>query len=165
MLSAISFIVGLVLATVFLYGYLSMFDWHLIWIVPYPEIVTFALVAVGVLGVFATIIPSVIESVVYWSGIPSGNPRWAYITVMALMIIFGFGSSIYAEHKALDPHYFHIVFGYSFVLGLAIVAFVIARVVHLGGRPRVNAWVIAWACASAIAVAYSIETIRPRPRK
>jgi hypothetical protein len=42
--SALAIIVGVVLATIFLNAYLSVFDWQLLWIGQYPDILTFALV-------------------------------------------------------------------------------------------------------------------------
>jgi hypothetical protein len=49
LVSAIAVLVGIAFATTVLAAYLSVFDWHLIWFVQYPDILTFGLIAVGII--------------------------------------------------------------------------------------------------------------------
>jgi hypothetical protein len=49
LVSAAAVLVGIAFATTVLAAYLSVFDWHLIWFVQYPDILTFGLIAVGII--------------------------------------------------------------------------------------------------------------------
>jgi hypothetical protein len=51
LLSAGTALLGVTLSATFLAAYLSVFDWHLIWFVQYTDIITFGLLAVGVVQV------------------------------------------------------------------------------------------------------------------
>ena len=48
LVSALAVLIGVAFATTVLAAYLSVFDWHLIWFVQYPDIITFGLIALGV---------------------------------------------------------------------------------------------------------------------
>ena len=48
--SGLAVVAGVGLATLFLYSYLGIFGWHLIWYVQYADILTFGLLAVGIVG-------------------------------------------------------------------------------------------------------------------
>src|SRR5712691_3115650 len=60
-LSSSTLVFAVLCATVFLYTYLSVFDWNLIWIVEYPDILKFGLVAVAIISGFISIIQSLIN--------------------------------------------------------------------------------------------------------
>jgi hypothetical protein len=49
-LSGLAVVGGIGLSTIFLSAYLSFFDWHLLWFVQYTDILTFGLIAVGIIG-------------------------------------------------------------------------------------------------------------------
>ena len=48
--SAIGLFAITVYSTIFVYAYLSMFDWRLIWIVEYSDILKIGLVALGIIS-------------------------------------------------------------------------------------------------------------------
>lgn len=48
--SGLALIFGVVLATTFLAAYLTIFDWHLLWFVQYTDIITFGLLALGIIS-------------------------------------------------------------------------------------------------------------------
>jgi hypothetical protein len=49
LVSAAALLLGVTLSTTFLAAYLSVFEWHLLWFVQYTDIITFGLLAVGVI--------------------------------------------------------------------------------------------------------------------
>jgi hypothetical protein len=53
LLSSITLAISLLGTTLFLYGYLRVFDWRLIWIIEYPDVIKFGLVAFAIISVFA----------------------------------------------------------------------------------------------------------------
>src|SRR6266481_9596805 len=50
LVSAVAVLLGVTISTMFLAAYLSVFDWHLLWFVQYSDIITFGLIAVGIVG-------------------------------------------------------------------------------------------------------------------
>jgi hypothetical protein len=152
-LSTFAVVLGVLLATVFLYGYLSVFDWHLIWIVQYQDVLGFALMAVGVIAGFGALILTSVENVVLYSGLPQGQPKWVFISVSVGAFILAIGLSIHAEYKSPDPHYNHIINASLCFFMLVALAFVIGRAVHFRTWP--NPWGIIWIFFLAIFGAYS----------
>jgi hypothetical protein len=150
-LSALAIVSGIVLATVYLYGYLSVFDWHLIWVVQYPDVLGFALIAVGVIAGFATLIPALVENVVY-SGLPKGQANWLFVAVSIAAFIAILGLNVYGEYKSLKPHYFRISMAGGLVFMMACLAFTIGRHAHFHYWP--TPWGATWIFASAIAGAF-----------
>lgn len=142
-ISALGILAGVTLATVFLYAYLSVFDWHLFWLVQYPDILTFALVAIGIVGGLTTFFGTVIEGILVHTGILSGKPNYVYIIALALVYAFGFALTIYLEHMTADPRYMHIVLAWSSVIAFVFAVVVFARIVHLG--VHTSGWLVVWA--------------------
>jgi hypothetical protein len=60
MVSALALFAAVIAAVVFLSGYLSVFDWRLIWIIEYPDILKFALVVIGLLSSFLYLLQSAV---------------------------------------------------------------------------------------------------------
>jgi hypothetical protein len=142
LVSALVVVTGVFLATVFLYGYLSVFDWHLIWIVQYQDILTFALVAVGLVAGFSTLVPIVLQT------LQTGFTKENLVSVLAGVsgIIIVLGLSIFAEYSSPDPHYQRFVFaGMSItsLVGLAIFISVPASFPRWPG-PLEAAWIFAF---------------------
>jgi hypothetical protein len=59
--SALGLIAAVVCSTIFLYAYLTIFDWQLIWIIDYPDVFKVGLVALGVLSGFIIIVQGVLH--------------------------------------------------------------------------------------------------------
>jgi hypothetical protein len=55
MVSGVTALVAYLIGTVFLYSYLSFFDWRLIWLVEYADVIKFGLVAFACLSSFAAL--------------------------------------------------------------------------------------------------------------
>src|SRR5580700_3363648 len=49
-LSAAAAVIGITLATTFFGAYLSVFDWRLLWYVQYTDVLTFGVIAIGVIS-------------------------------------------------------------------------------------------------------------------
>jgi hypothetical protein len=49
-LSGVAVVLGVSFATIFLAAYLSVFDWHLLWFIQCTDIVTFGLIALGIIS-------------------------------------------------------------------------------------------------------------------
>lgn len=155
LVSALAVVAGVVLATVFLYGYLNVFDWRLLWLIQYPDILTFALVAIGVVGGSATFLPNAIETVIY-TGIARGRPNWLFMSIIGVMVVLLLGLGIYGEYNRPDPHYLHFFYGRFCILIVAFGTVMIARMYHFGAWTNAGAW--AWASVSAIFGAYIFGT-------
>jgi hypothetical protein len=50
LVSALTIVGGVLCATIFLYGYLLIFDWRLIWIIEYTDVLKVGLVAVAIVS-------------------------------------------------------------------------------------------------------------------
>jgi hypothetical protein len=61
--SALTVIVGIFCSTIFLYGYIRVFDWHLIWIIEYGDVLKFGLVVVAFMAAFFYQIQSTADDV------------------------------------------------------------------------------------------------------
>ena len=142
---------GLILATVYLYGYLSVFDWHLIWVVQYADLIGFAVVAAGVIAGFAAIILPIVENVIY-SGVPKGQPNWFFIAVSAVAFAGLLGLAIYAEYRTSDPHYMHIFYACMSVFVLVVLSAFIGSHAHFRSWP--NPWRATWIFMLAILGAF-----------
>ena len=77
MVSGVTALVAYLIGTVFLYSYLSFFDWRLIWLVEYADVIKFGLVAFAGsrkrdTTVFAAV-SSKCLSHCFWGTVASGN--------------------------------------------------------------------------------------------
>jgi hypothetical protein len=118
LVSATAVLVGVVLSTMFLAAYLSVFDWHLLWFVQYTDIITFGLLAVGVIGGSLTFMQSAAQTVLGLFGM-KGRSWWMH-GIFLLVLVFGIVAFQLWDAKLSGEGYFHILLGAT-VLGLGIV--------------------------------------------
>jgi hypothetical protein len=118
LVSATALLIGVALSTMFLAAYLSVFDWHLLWFVQYTDIITFGLLAVGVIGGSLTFIQSAAQTVLGLFGM-KGRSRWTH-GIFLLVLVFGIMAFQLWGAKLSGEGYFHILLGAT-VLGLGIV--------------------------------------------
>ena len=107
-LSTLAIAEGTVVATVFLYGYLSVFDRHLFWVVQYPDILTFSLLAVAVVGASSAFIYNILLTV-FSTGILSGKPNWNSVFVLIVVFVLLVAWQIYSEYTRQDAEYLHLL--------------------------------------------------------
>jgi hypothetical protein len=117
-LSAAAILLGVTLSTMFLAAYLSVFDWHLLWFVQYSDIVTFGLLAVGIITGSLTFIWSAAQTVLGLFGM-KGRARWKHGMFLFAFVACIMGFEIWGSIRA-GQGYFHILMGGT-VLGLGIV--------------------------------------------
>ena len=84
--SALSLVVIVLSSTIFLYGYLTAFDWQLIWIIEYPDILKFGLVALAVISSFIFIIQGIVANIVD-AARRQGKAQWTALGVIIALII------------------------------------------------------------------------------
>jgi hypothetical protein len=131
LVSTASVLISVSLATIFLSAYLSVFDWHLMWFVQYTDIITFGLLALGVLSGSITFLQG------FAQGVLAGNTsqqRRSGLIVIVLLIVAGTSLAIWnAVHKG--EGYFHILFA-ALALGLAFaLVLVVANIVEARKLP------------------------------
>jgi hypothetical protein len=103
-LSSSTLVLAVLCATVFLYGYLAVFDWHLIWIVEYSDILKFGLVAVAIISGSVLIIQQLFNYVMIVME-KQGKARWVFIAVLGIMLIAPYAYGIYSESRMPSPRY------------------------------------------------------------
>src|SRR5262245_1477384 len=103
--SLLGLVVVVLCCTLFLYGYLSVFDWQLIWIIEYPDILKFGLVALAVifgiiLGLYG-ILMNLIASTRY-----KGKARVLYVVVIIALAIALWAIPVAIEWRTeAEPRY------------------------------------------------------------
>jgi len=73
-------------STLFLYGYLSVFDWQLIWIIEYPDILKFGLVALAVISSIILAITTIVAHLIA-SSRHRGKARAMYVVAIIVFAI------------------------------------------------------------------------------
>src|ERR1700681_2783984 len=68
-LSGAAVALGILLATTFLASYLTVFDWHLLWFVQYTDILTFGLVALGIISGSLVLLQACSQVIIGWFGL------------------------------------------------------------------------------------------------
>jgi hypothetical protein len=117
LVSAAAVLLGVTLSTTFLAAYLSVFDWHLLWFVQYTDIITFGLLAVGIIGGSLTFIQAAAQTVLGMFGM-KGRSRRTYAIFLVLFVV-GIVAFQSWGARLNGEGYFHILIGAT-VLGLGI---------------------------------------------
>jgi hypothetical protein len=73
-------------STLFLYGYLAVFDWQLIWIIEYPDILKFGLVALAVISSIILAVSAFIANLIAASRSKGKAPAMFLVVIIALGI-------------------------------------------------------------------------------
>jgi MFS family permease len=134
LISALTVAVGVGLSTTFLASYLSIFDWHLIWFVQYSDIVTFGLVAIGIVTGSFTTLQGLTQLVL--SSIDAKITRrqvWAAVLIFLALFLFALVSVI-----RRGEGYFHVVDGAG-TLGMGVFLLVlVARAIEKQQWPSIR---------------------------
>jgi hypothetical protein len=118
LVSAAAVLLGVTLSTMFLAAYLSVFDWHLLWFVQYSDIITFGLLAVGVIGGSLTFIQSAAQTMLGLFGM-KGKARWTHGAFLLVLVAGIIAFQLWGAERAGEG-FWHILMGAT-VLGLSIV--------------------------------------------
>lgn len=126
--SAVSIAAGIALATLFLFSYLSAFDWHLVWLVQYQDVLSFGLIAVAILGSSVVALNSY-----FYMGVNAKSPGRRWMVAMAIVVILLIAWSIWSSIINKEG-YFHVLS--ESVLACGFVFLLYGLVWHL----RSNKW-------------------------
>jgi hypothetical protein len=107
--SATTVAFGVALATIFLASYLSIFDWHLLWFVQYTDIITFGLVALGILGGSLTLLQALAQTVLS-AAENSGKVKRSRLRIAGLIFVLLSALILFGKIRR-GEEYFHILFG------------------------------------------------------
>jgi hypothetical protein len=131
LVSATALLIGVTLATTFLAAYLSIFDWHLIWFVQYTDIITFGLIALGIVSGSITSLQGLAQ--VFLGGATPKQRRVGLMIAVGLAIA-GLAFDIWGSvHRG--EGYSHIVSG-GVAVGTALaIIFVVAAHVEARSLP------------------------------
>ncbi|HUZ33470.1 MAG TPA: hypothetical protein VMV19_15400 [Xanthobacteraceae bacterium] len=115
--SGVAFLLGVGFATIFLAAYLSAFDWHLLWFIEYTDIVTFGLIALGIVSGSIVFLQAAAQTIINLFKLDTrGKRRWTIGLSPLLVAVVGFNiwSSVHQGEG-----YFHILFG-ALVIALGV---------------------------------------------
>jgi hypothetical protein len=135
--SGLAAIAGLGFSTVFLSAYLFVFDWHLIWFVQSADVITFGLIAAGVIGSSLLLLYSISHNVLTVR-LPGGNVNWQLIIVSGVVAALILAFQIYGEHAGPNPHYFHLATGWVTIFGVVVLLVIIASYFDAGTWPTIS---------------------------
>lgn len=119
--SAVALVTGIALATLFLFSYLSAFDWHLIWLVQYQDVLSFGLIAVAILGSSIAALNSY-----FYMGLNAKSLGMRWVVGMAVVVILLITWSIWSSiinHEG----YFHVISAVLLASGVVIFLYGIVR--------------------------------------
>jgi hypothetical protein len=74
-------------STLFLYGYLAVFDWQLIWIIEYPDILKFGLVALAVISSIILAVSAFIANLIVTSRSKVGRAMFVVIIALGIALL------------------------------------------------------------------------------
>ena|ERR1700733_2225722 len=137
MVSAGAAMAGVVLATTFFAGYLSVFDWHLLWYVQYTDLLTVGIVALGIASGSVVLLQTWTQNLLQLVTMDKRQRQW-WVVVWSLLIL-----SLVIEHVWNTAHQgeavLHIFFGMLVLVTAIGLIFMIAVFVIGGQWPDVKA--------------------------
>jgi hypothetical protein len=108
-ISAFAGLTALLGSTVFLYGYLSVFDWRLIWVIEYSDVLKFGLIIFAVLTGYLFLLQG--YAVNAYNAVFGDDPKkqlwWAKLATFSFFL--SFGSKILSDETS-EVHYYMLHF-------------------------------------------------------
>lgn len=119
-ISGTALIGGVVLATTFLASYLSVFDWHLLWFVQYTDIITFGLLALGIISGSLIVLQAISQTIINLFHLTKASRvRWS-VSLGVFFVLFMIWAIWSAVHN--NEGYFHVVWSVMVIaLGVIII--------------------------------------------
>lgn len=135
-ISAIAVVSGVTLAIIFLFSYLSVFDWHLITFIEYVDVITFGVIAVGVVSGSFTLAYNI---VLYFLFTPAESKdyrrrRWIVDGGIALA---AFALYVWLSVRG-NTGYFHVISGALVLGGVTFIALCVIRHVQRKETPSMR---------------------------
>jgi hypothetical protein len=129
--SAAALLIGVALATTFITAYLSVFDWHLIWFVQYADIITFGLLAAGIVSGSVTVLQGPVQAVLAGA---TREQRRSGLVIVLLLATAGLAFNVWgAVHRG--EGFFHILSGFAVIGTGVVLIFVCASHVEANRLP------------------------------
>jgi hypothetical protein len=120
--SALALVVAVVLGTLFLGGYLSVFDWRLIWVIDYPDILKFGLVvtagAAGLVGLIGPILESAYRAT-------TEKGAWIFPATLTTLAVGALAYELWQQSQSPEPNYAFGIFGFL----CAVLLFFLAAII------------------------------------
>lgn len=137
LISGVAVIFGVGLATIFLAAYLSVFDWHLLWFVQYTDILTFGLIAAGIISGSLIFLQAAAQAVLSWFRLDAHSKRRGAV-VFCLLVVGIVAFNVWSSIRQ-GQGYFHILLGvlllaFGIIVIVQIVGYATARVLPTAGQ-------------------------------
>jgi hypothetical protein len=108
---------------VFLFAYLSVFDWNLIWIIEYSDIIKFSLIGIAFMSGSAFLLYLILSHVHDWLIFGTKRGRITIILLLAmyvLLLAFNLYNDIYVKSNPTTEYDIYAFLSYVFLIGFAI---------------------------------------------
>ena len=132
---------GATMAVIFIAAYLRVFDWRIIWIIEYADVLKIGLIVVAVFSSFAYWIWSSTRDAINIA--TQREPSWIWVHLFGLLMwCLSLGSFLYSDYHSPDPHYaLHI---WLHLAILAMIGLVLLPMNAARDFPNLTAPQIAW---------------------
>jgi hypothetical protein len=97
-------IIGATLAIIFIAAYLRIFDWRIIWIIEYSDVLKIGLLVVAVLSGFSFYIWSSAKDAISLTTQHEGSWIWVHLFGFILWCL-SLGSFLWTDYHSPEPHY------------------------------------------------------------
>ena len=135
--SGLAVLGGLALSITFLFSYLSVFDWHLIVFVQYVDVITFGVIAVGVVSGSLALVVGILQ---WWTALrplKSNRAKWRRWIIVGCVVAAVFGWNVWSSLRE-NNGYSHIFDGLLLFLVAIAIAIIILEQVNRGNRPNIR---------------------------
>ncbi len=131
LISTLATLTAILSSTAFLYGYLSVFDWHLIWIIEYSDVLKFGLVVFAVSTGFVGLLGSYLDDAYNFFNMDKERRSW-WIKSVILLLFLSFVPKIWGDETGKE-HFFtlHIMSLLSVLIAIGL-AFLVSY--HVANR-------------------------------
>jgi hypothetical protein len=149
LVSAVVSLTAILSSTVFLYGYLSVFDWHLIWIIEYSDVLKFGLVVFAVVTGFFYYISGYVEDAYHLISAEPEKRSW-WIKAIILGLFVSFVPRILADETSQEHYYMlHISLHLSAIILMALTIIAAVEATNLTARTGRQIYNLCglWICA------------------
>jgi hypothetical protein len=103
-LSVAAAVIGAAMAMIFIAAYLRVFDWRIIWIVEYSDVLKIGLIVVALLSGFSFFIWSSASQAIDFAK-QSGRTRIVSVSFGVAILCLSLGIYLYEDYRSPEPHY------------------------------------------------------------
>jgi hypothetical protein len=127
LVTALAAVTGVATATAGLSAYLRVFDWRLIWVIEYPDVLKWGLVAVGMVLPLAYFAWAFMRDAIDWV---LGSSKYGIIIGLVIWVV-SLTAWLVFDYRSAEPHYALTFFVHMAVLLLIMTTVNIAQSVKL----------------------------------